>query len=72
MREFIKKDVNSNTTHQDSVLDKNSEWLAKRKQFYDTSNPIKGIQLLKYIKCYPRLRQYLGDWYLIYLKSKGM
>ncbi|MBB1070169.1 glycosyltransferase [Limosilactobacillus sp. RRLNB_1_1] len=69
MREFIKKDVNSNTTHQDSVLDKNSEWLAKRKQFYDTSNPIKGIQLLKYIKCYPRLRQYLGDWYLIYLKK---
>lgn len=30
---------------------------------------IGGIKLLRYIRCYDRVRQYCGDWYLIYGKK---
>lgn len=72
IRKFIDNDVEGDTAHQQAVIDRNNRWLAKRKQFYETRNVFSGISLLKYLGCYPRLRQYLGDWYLIYFKSKGM
>ena len=28
-----------------------------------------GVKLLKYINCYDRVKQYLGDWYLVYGKE---
>lgn len=69
MRKFIDSDVVGDTTYQQEIINKNSQWLAKRQQFYETSNIFNGINLLTYLNCYPRLRQYLGDWYLIYLKK---
>lgn len=69
MRMFVNSDVKSNTDYQRKVLDQNAKWLKKRKNFYETRNIVDGIKLLGSINCYPRLRQYLGDWYLIYLRK---
>ena len=54
---------------QKKVLDQNAKWLKRRKNFYETRNIVDGIKLLGSLNCYPRLRQYLGDWYLIYLRK---
>lgn len=69
MREFIDNDVEGDTAYQQAVINKDSQWLMKRNQFYKTGNVFDGVSLLRYLNCYPRLRQYLGDWYLIYLKK---
>lgn len=69
MRKFIDNDVEGDTVYQQAVIDRDGQWLTKRKQFYETRNVFNGVSLLRYLNCYPRLRQYLGDWYLIYLKK---
>ena len=69
MRMFVNSDVNSNIVYQKKVLDQNAKWLKRRKNFYETRNIVDGIKLLGSLNCYPRLRQYLGDWYLIYLRK---
>lgn len=51
------------------VLEKAREWIETRKEFYNTKNPLCGIKLFKYIRYYNRIRQYCGDWYLIYGKK---
>ena len=51
------------------VLDMSKEWIECRKAFYLSKNPWDGAKLLKYIKCYDRVKQYLGDWYLVYEKE---
>lgn len=40
-----------------------------RKNFYETKNPLIALQLLRYIDCYPKTKQYLGDLYLVYLSK---
>lgn len=52
-----------------NVLDRSKEWIEERKAFYLSKNPYDGVKLLKYIKCYDSVKQYLGDWYLIYEKE---
>lgn len=51
------------------TLKKNLHWLSLREKFYITKNIYYGVKLLLYIRCYQRYRQYLGDWYLIYIKK---
>lgn len=53
------------------IIDDNGKWLMQRKTFYNTRKVLEGIKLLKYIRYYPRIRQYLGDWYLIYIKTRN-
>ena len=48
------------------LLEATDKYLSLRKKFYDSRNPIYGLQLLRYWKLYPRYRQYLADWYLVY------
>lgn len=69
MQKLIKHDIDGDTSYQQKVIDKNSNWLSKRMKFYKTGNLLRGVALLSSINCYPRLRQYLGDWYLICLKK---
>lgn len=52
-----------------NVLDMSKQWIDCRKKFYLSKNPCDGVKLLKYIKCYDRVKQYLGDWYLVYGKE---
>lgn len=47
----------------------NQEWISMRKKFYEHKHISDGVRLLKYLKVYPKKRQYLGDWYLIYIKK---
>lgn len=51
------------------VLDMSKKWIECRKAFYLSKNPCDGVKLLKYINCYDRVKQYLGDWYLVYGKE---
>lgn len=51
------------------VLERTKKWINLRKVFYDSKNPYYGIKILKFISCYDRLRQYCGDWFLIYGKK---
>lgn len=51
------------------ILDNVMHWLKHRAAFYDTKSITKGIQLLKYRKCYDRIRQYIGDWYIVYIRK---
>lgn len=51
------------------ILDMSKKWIECRKAFYLSKNPCDGVKLLKYINCYDRVKQYLGDWYLVYGKE---
>lgn len=54
----------------DQILDTTMRWLKLRADFYDSKKIIKGIQLLKYRKCYDRVKQYIGDIYLVYMSEE--
>ena len=51
------------------ILDMSKKWIECRKAFYLSKNPCDGVKLLKYINCYDRVKQYLGDWYW-YMEKK--
>lgn len=50
------------------LLHKYKEWLNLRKKFFKEKNPVYGIMLIKYICYYRDFKQYLGDWYTVYIK----
>lgn len=68
LREYVNSSEIADKTTKLRVLDRNDRWLAVREQFYLRKNPLVGVKLATYWDCFPRYRQYLGDWYLIYLK----
>ena len=48
-----------------NILDTTQKWIELRISFYDTKKIRYWFQLLKYIRCYDRFKQYLGDFYLV-------
>lgn len=68
LREYVNNSEIADKTAKLKVLDRNDRWLSVRERFYLTKNPLVGVKLATYWDCFPRYRQYLGDWYLIYLK----
>lgn len=69
LQKYLTK-FNGEKKNQQKVLSKNIDWLAVRTKFYQTKNPLRGLQLAFYWDCFPRYRQYLGDWYLLFIKRK--
>ena len=53
-----------------SILRRNREWIKLRRRFYEEKHIFEGIRLLGSLRIYPRKRQYLGDWYLVYFKKR--
>lgn len=70
IKKYLLEDVKNKTSKKEKILKRNDHWLHLRKKFFETKNILIGIRLLSFIDCYQRLRQYLGDWYLIYVKQK--
>lgn len=68
LREYVNSSEIADKTTKLRVLDRNDRWLSVRERFYLIKNPLVGVKLATYWDCFPRYRQYLGDWYLIYLK----
>ena len=69
LRKFLDEYNCSKKKEKLKVLEHSIKWIETRKNFYSTKNPWYGIKLLKYIHYYDRIRQYCGDWYLIYGKK---
>lgn len=67
---FLNEDVNKSISRQATVLKRNTKWLNVRTRFYETRSILTGIELAFYWNCFPRYRQYLGDWYLLFIKRK--
>ncbi|MDE5770087.1 MAG: glycosyltransferase [Ruminococcus sp.] len=53
-----------------NVINKYKKWIAIRIRFYKKKNPLYGLRLIRYIKCYSSIKQYLGDWVITYIWSK--
>lgn len=70
LREYVRNEVPGDTRHQQAILARTSEWLKRRQRFYDVQKIVSGLALLPYWSSYPRIRQYPGDWYLIFIKKK--
>lgn len=70
LQKYTLTEVKGDKTKQLAVLARNVKWLEVRTKFYATKNPFQGIKLAFYWDCFPRYRQYLGDWYLLYVKRK--
>lgn len=70
LERYVATDVPGDTHQQVAVLRRTKQWLLARGRFYQTANPLVGLGLMRYWDCYPRKRQYPGDWYLIYLKRR--
>lgn len=70
LREYVRNEVPGDTHHQQAILARTSEWLKRRQRFYDAQKIVSGLALLPYWSSYPRIRQYPGDWYLIFIKKK--
>lgn len=66
IREFLAVNNGQVDNEKKRLLEATDKYLSLRKKFYDIRNPIYGLQLLRYWKLYPRYRQYLADWYLVY------
>lgn len=67
---YILTDVKENIDKQVNVLERNEAWLKVRSEFYETKSIFIGLYLSKFWDCFPRYRQYLGDWYLLFIKRK--
>ncbi len=67
---FLNEDVHKNKKTQATVLKRDTKWLNVRTRFYETRSILTGIKLALYWDCFPRYRQYLGDWYLLFIKRK--
>lgn len=59
----VKDDVTNEKTR---LLRATDHYLSLRKKFYTSKNAIYGLRLVNYLKLYPRTRQYLADWYLVF------
>lgn len=70
LREYVRNEVPGDTRHQQAILARTSEWLKRRQRFYEEQKLTGGFALLPYWSSYPRIRQYPGDWYLIFIKKK--
>lgn len=66
---WSKKENNDCSQEKIDILDMSKKWIECRKAFYLSKNPCDGVKLVKYINCYDRVKQYLGDWYLVYGKE---
>ena len=66
VKEFLATYSDNVSNEKISLLKATDKYLNLRRKFYDSKNPIYGVRLLKYWKLYPRYRQYLADWYLVY------
>lgn len=62
-------DEQCSTPEKEDVLYGSLEWLKCRAEFYDTHSIVIGLNLFKYRNYYPKIKQYFGDWYLIYFKQ---
>lgn len=59
-----------NFVQKKKTFDLTRAWLKLRIKFYDTKNIFCWLSLLKYRKCYERFRQYIGDFYLVFIKHE--
>lgn len=69
MRGVVEDYPTSQTAEMKKLLNKTAFYLELRKRFYNTGNPIYALRLARYWNLYPRYRQYLADWYLVYIKK---
>lgn len=67
IKEFLITNIGQIDTGKKQLLEATDKYLNLRKKFYDSKNPVYGLWLMNYWKMYPRYRQYLADWYLVYL-----
>lgn len=51
------------------ILEVTQKWIEIRISFYDTKKIKYWFELLKYRMCYDRLKQYLGDFYLVVIRK---
>lgn len=68
LRKFVRVN-NFKNKNNEKVLERNERCFKLRQKFFSNSNILTGVKLLRYWNCYPRYRQYLGDWYLIFIKG---
>lgn len=68
---YIKDESVPNRQKKEEILRANLDWLKMRIRFYESGNVWLGVRLLKYIRCYPKVRQYLGDWYLLLRREES-
>ncbi|MBB1063147.1 glycosyltransferase [Limosilactobacillus fastidiosus] len=69
MQRFINNEMVGNTSKENKLLKKTAYYLELRKRLYVSANPVYAIRLLRYWNMYPRYRQYLADWYLVFMKK---
>lgn len=69
LSDFVTESVATQQEKKLSILDMSKKWIIFRKKFYTSKKIRYGIALVKYIKCYSNVKQYFGDWYLVYGKE---
>ena len=66
--EFLGRLTNKISGDKTADLEKNIKWLRTRIKFYRTQNAFTGVEMLRYLNCYPRKRQYVLDWMIAFQK----
>lgn len=66
--QYLDNDVVRPRSRYYSIVQRNLKWLKLRKEFYRNKSIFSWLKLLFYFDCYPRKRQYLGDFYLVFVK----
>lgn len=69
MLKFVEDYPTVKSNKMKKLLKKTAYYLSLRKKLYNSNDPIYGVRLARYWNLYPRYRQYLADWYLVYVKK---
>lgn len=62
------QDEHCESKEKQDILEGSLKWLECRARFYDSHSVIVGLKLIKYHSYYPKMKQYFGDWYLVFVK----
>ena len=55
-----------NSAQKQQILTHSEQWLECRENLYTNGNLLRGASLFRYIRCYSKPRQYIGDLYLVF------
>lgn len=66
---FVKEYNTTDVTQKQEYLAHVRKWINHRVTFYETGSFLDWLRLIPYLKNYDRLRQYVGDLYLVKIKK---
>ena len=67
--DFVTNYSDANKVQKKNILIFTKRWIEKRMEFYDSQSIVDWVKIVRYLPYYDRIRQYVGDLYLVKIKK---